>query len=299
MQNRQNGRRRRGGGNNPRPMGQPMGGQGNSSRLEVKVRGNAHQLLEKYKVLARDAHQAGDRVASEYYLQHADHYFRVLNDTRLRQDEMRARRNIFDPLADDDDDGDTMSETSARPRDEQFSDREPPRARRDAPARPPQDEQQRTRRWRDEQPEAPRAEAEQHEPVVLNLWDAEEDSETPVAEPEDSEAAPTSDGEAALVAFGGKPARTRARTRTRTRTTSPDLDGEASDVPVAAAEVTAAPESIADETPVTARPATRTTRKVAAKPVSEAADSESESGEKPAPRRRGRPRKTETVSAGD
>jgi hypothetical protein len=76
------------------------GGQ-NAARLEVRVRGNAHQLLEKYKQLARDAHQAGDRVAAEYYLQHADHYFRVLNDSRIRQEEMRARRGVFDQFEDE------------------------------------------------------------------------------------------------------------------------------------------------------------------------------------------------------
>ena len=112
MQNRQSGRRRRGGssgGNNPRPMGMASGGQGSANRMEVRVRGNASQLLEKYKVLARDAHQAGDRVATEYYLQHADHYFRVLNDGRIRQEEMRARRGPFDQLEDDyDDDGDAQ-----------------------------------------------------------------------------------------------------------------------------------------------------------------------------------------------
>ncbi|MFQ3596031.1 MAG: DUF4167 domain-containing protein [Sphingomonadaceae bacterium] len=107
MNSRQSGRRRRGGGNAPRPMGQAMGGQG-GNRLEVRVRGNAHQLLEKYKQLARDAHQAGDRVASEYYLQHADHYFRVLNDSRIRQEEMRARRGIFDPLDDETEDEEMM-----------------------------------------------------------------------------------------------------------------------------------------------------------------------------------------------
>ncbi len=104
MQNRQSGRRRRGGGggngSNPRPMGMAAGGQ-NAARLEVRVRGNAHQLLEKYKQLARDAHQAGDRVAAEYYLQHADHYFRVLNDSRIRQEEMRARRGVFDQFEDE------------------------------------------------------------------------------------------------------------------------------------------------------------------------------------------------------
>ncbi len=112
MQNRQNGRRRRGSGNNnPRPMGQPMGGQ-SANRLEVRVRGNAHQLHEKYKVMARDAHQAGDRVAAEFYLQHADHYFRVLNDARIRQEEMRARRSGFDRYEEDVDIADDGGSTS-------------------------------------------------------------------------------------------------------------------------------------------------------------------------------------------
>jgi hypothetical protein len=50
-------------------------------------------MLEKYRKLAHDAHLNGDRVQSEYYLQFADHYFRVIADTRLRQEEQRARRD--------------------------------------------------------------------------------------------------------------------------------------------------------------------------------------------------------------
>jgi hypothetical protein len=46
---------------------------------ELRVRGNAYQVLEKYLQLARDAGAAGDRVAAENYLQHADHYYRVLS----------------------------------------------------------------------------------------------------------------------------------------------------------------------------------------------------------------------------
>ncbi len=46
---------------------------------ETRVRGNAYQVLEKYLQLARDAGSAGDRVAAENYLQHADHYYRVLS----------------------------------------------------------------------------------------------------------------------------------------------------------------------------------------------------------------------------
>lgn len=44
----------------------------------VKIRGNAQHVFEKYQQLARDAASSGDRVLAENYLQHAEHYFRVL-----------------------------------------------------------------------------------------------------------------------------------------------------------------------------------------------------------------------------
>jgi hypothetical protein len=44
----------------------------------VKVRGNAQTVFEKYQQLARDAASSGDRVLAENYLQHAEHYFRLL-----------------------------------------------------------------------------------------------------------------------------------------------------------------------------------------------------------------------------
>jgi hypothetical protein len=50
-----------------------------SNGPEVRVRGNAHQVLEKYLALARDAQAAGDRIAAENYFQHAEHYFRIIN----------------------------------------------------------------------------------------------------------------------------------------------------------------------------------------------------------------------------
>jgi hypothetical protein len=50
-----------------------------SSGPEVRIRGNAYQVLEKYLALARDATAAGDRVAAENFYQHAEHYFRVIN----------------------------------------------------------------------------------------------------------------------------------------------------------------------------------------------------------------------------
>jgi hypothetical protein len=49
-----------------------------SNGPEVKVRGSASHVFEKYLQLARDANSAGDRVMAENYLQHAEHYFRIM-----------------------------------------------------------------------------------------------------------------------------------------------------------------------------------------------------------------------------
>ncbi|GAN61262.1 DUF4167 domain-containing protein [Acetobacter cibinongensis] len=46
---------------------------------DVRVRGTAQQLFEKYLQHGRDATSAGDRVAAEAYFQHAEHYFRIMN----------------------------------------------------------------------------------------------------------------------------------------------------------------------------------------------------------------------------
>lgn len=80
--NRRRGRSNRQGGGNG---GQPI------NRIDSRARGNAPQLLEKYRKLAQDSHLNGDRVQAEYYLQFADHYFRVIADQRLRQEEARGR----------------------------------------------------------------------------------------------------------------------------------------------------------------------------------------------------------------
>ena len=50
-----------------------------SSGPDVRVRGTAQQLFEKYLQLGRDATSSGDRVMAEGYFQHAEHYFRILN----------------------------------------------------------------------------------------------------------------------------------------------------------------------------------------------------------------------------
>ncbi len=45
---------------------------------DVKIRGTARHVADKYLQLARDAHTGGNPVAAENYLQHAEHYFRLI-----------------------------------------------------------------------------------------------------------------------------------------------------------------------------------------------------------------------------
>ena len=75
--------RGRNNGNNPhhnRPRGMPHRIQTfDSNGPNVKIRGNAYQVFERYVALAREAQASGDRVAAENLYQHAEHYFRLMN----------------------------------------------------------------------------------------------------------------------------------------------------------------------------------------------------------------------------
>ena len=75
MKRGRNQRRRQGGGPNPnRAL--------DSNGPDVRIRGTAQQIYDKYLALARDAQSSGDRVKAENYLQHAEHYFRVLRSVQ-------------------------------------------------------------------------------------------------------------------------------------------------------------------------------------------------------------------------
>jgi hypothetical protein len=60
-----------------------------SSGPEGKVRGTPQQIIDKYLTLARDAQTSGDRVMAENFLQHAEHYQRLLIQAAPQQDERR------------------------------------------------------------------------------------------------------------------------------------------------------------------------------------------------------------------
>jgi hypothetical protein len=148
MNNRQNGRRRGRGGQQAR-NGQP-GAPDRGSRLDNRARGNAAQLLEKYKTLARDAQMQGDRVNTEYYLQFADHYFRVLSENRSRFEEQQQRRPRDD--FSNDFGGDDESNQQGDDNDDNWDDGEGERA--EVEVRPEQQPQRNFRPRREER--APR-----------------------------------------------------------------------------------------------------------------------------------------------
>jgi hypothetical protein len=64
--------------NNNRKGPNPLTRSYESNGPDVKIRGTAHHIAEKYLQLARDAHSSGDPVMAESYLQHAEHYFRLI-----------------------------------------------------------------------------------------------------------------------------------------------------------------------------------------------------------------------------
>ena len=130
INNRQGGRRRgRGGQRGPNLGGQP------GNRQDNRQRGNAAQLLEKYKRMERDAQLSGDRVQTEYYLQFADHYFRVLSESRARfEDQRRQRGDDMDEDEGDEEFAEAEGEAAGadeRPEREERQDRGPRQQRRD------------------------------------------------------------------------------------------------------------------------------------------------------------------------
>jgi hypothetical protein len=77
---RMRGRNRRGGGGH-----NPLTRVYESNGPDVKIRGTAHHIAEKYLQLARDSQSSGDPVSSEGYLQHAEHYFRLIAAAQQQQ----------------------------------------------------------------------------------------------------------------------------------------------------------------------------------------------------------------------
>jgi hypothetical protein len=79
-------------GGNRRPQGPNRNQSFDSNGPDVRIRGSAYQVFEKYLNLARDATAAGDRIMAESYYQHAEHYHRVINVMEYGEDGQRRPR---------------------------------------------------------------------------------------------------------------------------------------------------------------------------------------------------------------
>ena len=82
--------------NNHRKGGNPLTRTYDSSGPDVKIRGTAQHIAEKYSALARDAQSAGDRVMAENYLQHAEHYNRIIAAAQAQMQERFPRDDRSD-----------------------------------------------------------------------------------------------------------------------------------------------------------------------------------------------------------
>src|SRR5271155_4050531 len=85
---RMRGRNRKGGGHHQNPLSRMY----ESNGQDVKIRGSASHIAEKYLQLARDAQSSGDTIAAENYYQHAEHYFRLI---AAAQEQLRQSQPYF------------------------------------------------------------------------------------------------------------------------------------------------------------------------------------------------------------
>ncbi|NVO14265.1 MAG: DUF4167 domain-containing protein [Rhodoplanes sp.] len=127
MRNGQNNKRMRG---RNRKSHNPLTRVYESNGPDVKIRGTASHIAEKYMQLARDSQSSSDPVSAENYFQHAEHYFRLI---ATAQEQFRQTTPFYrgeggpgDPRDDmDDDDGDDQGPTQGAADQPAFGTRDP------------------------------------------------------------------------------------------------------------------------------------------------------------------------------
>src|SRR6266498_5521340 len=104
MRNRNNNNNNNSNNNNRRGQN-PMTRVFESNGPDIKIRGTASHVAEKYVQLARDARSSGDPVAAENYYQHAEHYFRLIAaaQEQFRQNQPQPRVDAEMPATEDGD----------------------------------------------------------------------------------------------------------------------------------------------------------------------------------------------------
>lgn len=119
---RMRGRNNNNNNNNNRKGPNPLTRNYESNGPDVKIRGSAQQIAEKYATLARDAQSAGDRVMAENYLQHAEHYNRIIAAAQAQmpiQQQARDNRDELDEDLEDDMDVGQQEIRAAQPQPQQ------------------------------------------------------------------------------------------------------------------------------------------------------------------------------------
>ena len=104
-----------GGGNNGGGGGFNPNRTFDSSGPEIKIRGSASHVYEKYLQLARDANSGGDRVMAENYLQHAEHYYRIMAAAAAQQAQYAAQQAAQNPQAQQPQNGQPHQQGNAQP----------------------------------------------------------------------------------------------------------------------------------------------------------------------------------------
>jgi hypothetical protein len=118
MRNRNNNNNSNNSNNNNNRRGQnPMTRVFESNGPDIKIRGTASHVAEKYVQLARDARSSGDPVAAENYYQHAEHYFRLIAaaQEQFRQNQPQPRTENEMPSEDGDDESESYSNFGQEP----------------------------------------------------------------------------------------------------------------------------------------------------------------------------------------
>lgn len=99
--------------NNNRKGPNPLNRNYESNGPDVKIRGSAQQIAEKYATLARDSTSSGDRVMAENYLQHAEHYNRIIAAAQAQMPIQNVQQNRDDFDDDSEEDRDDFDNGAA------------------------------------------------------------------------------------------------------------------------------------------------------------------------------------------
>lgn len=295
--------------NRPRSLGNIVNRVFDSSGPEGKVRGTPQQIIEKYLFLARDAQLSNDRVAAENFLQHAEHYTRMLGEAQreMARDEAsrggggndgqnrdqyqgRDQNQNRDQNQSRDQTRDQNQNGNARPWRERESERQGGQQYPDGD-RGPRPEQQQQPQRRDDRPQALRPARGAQDQDDFRPAEPREHENRPGAQQGSAEVIDLSGDEAGSTLVETPEAR---GPKPRRKPRSPKAEGAEAQAPEAAKTETSKPDAPKPDSPKPDAPKTRAPR--AAKPADPKAV---EAAEKPAVRRTRGPRKPRDDASGN